>query len=63
MIPSLLPRISFQIRFTEGTNDERGEPNDESAGRPIQCHEMFDYKTRPQPFDPGSFICTLRCTR
>jgi len=32
--PSFMKRISFQIRLTEETNDERGKPNDEQAGRP-----------------------------
>ena len=32
--PSFVKRISFQIRLTEGMNDERGEPNDEPAGWP-----------------------------
>jgi hypothetical protein len=29
--PSFVKRISFQIGLTEGTNDEMGEPSDESA--------------------------------
>jgi hypothetical protein len=45
MIPFLLPRISFQIRLTEGMNDERGEPNDESAGRSTTHYKMFVCKT------------------
>jgi len=43
--PSFVKRISFQIRLTEETSDERGEPNDEPAGGPALRREMFDYKT------------------
>jgi len=43
--PSFVKRVSFQIRRTEGMNDERGEPNNEPAGRPTPRGEMLDCKT------------------
>jgi hypothetical protein len=46
--PSFVKRISFQIRLTEETNDERGESNNESSGRPGPRRDMLDCKTRPK---------------
>ena len=47
--------MSFQIRLTEWTNDERGEPNDEPASRPALFRKMLDCKTPlPLPDDARS---------
>jgi hypothetical protein len=32
--PSLVNPVLLQIRLTEGTNDERGKPNDKQSSRP-----------------------------
>ena len=44
---------TYCLSRSQFKNDERGEPNDEPASRPIVHREMFHYKTRPHLFAVG----------